>query len=108
MVKKLKERYTFSVGDSREPAIDFTDELKSTETLSGTPVVTESTGNLTLTNKAYNAATYVDANTGATVAIGKAVQFDMTTTTAGTYQVNVKATGNDGTVINYVAVYEFV
>ena len=108
MVKKLKERYTFSVGDSREPAIDFTDELKSGETLTGTPTVTEATGNLTLSNKAVNVATYVDANTGATVAVGKAVQFDMTTSTAGTYEVSVKATGDDGTIINYIAVYEFV
>lgn len=63
-------------------AVDFTEILGTAETLSGTPTVTEPTGDLTLSAKAVNTATVVD-DEGNTIAIGKAVQFRCVGGTAG-------------------------
>lgn len=98
MVVKLKQHYTISVGDVRVVRIDFTDELDSGVTLTSTPTVSaaSSTAAITLASVAVNSASYVDWNTGETVAVGKAVQFVVSTGTAAEspYQLTVTTVTN--------------
>ncbi len=77
MVLRCPQRYTISVGDIRIVRIDFTDELSSSVSLTGTPTVSASSTSLTINTSgaAVTSASYVDANTGNTVAAAKAVQF---------------------------------
>lgn len=76
-------------------AVDFTEILGSSETLSGTPTVTEPTGDLTLSAKAVNSATVVD-DEGNTIAVGKAVQFRCAGGTAATdYAITVSCATTD-------------
>jgi hypothetical protein len=73
MVMALSEMPVVSVGDTEVWAIDYTDILDDTETLTG-PTATEVTStDLTIANVAVNSAA-VTIN-GVSVAIGKAVQF---------------------------------
>lgn len=94
MVVKCKQRYTISVGETRVVRIDFTDELDSGVTLTGTPTVSASSTALTINTSgaAVNTATYVDANTGNTVAIGKAVQFVVSSGTAAQSPYDITVT----------------
>jgi len=82
-------------GETRNVKIDYTDKLDSGELLTGTPTITEVTSSdLTLANKAVSTA-QLTIN-GATVAIGAAVQFNVTGGTAGTeYKVKIIATSDD-------------
>lgn len=91
MATELKERFTISANDVELVSINFTDHLDSGELLTGTPTVTEqTTSDLTLSNKAVSTATYVEAKTNETVAIGMAVQFTVTASgTTGTYTIRV-------------------
>lgn len=84
MVLRLPQRYTISVGDVRVVRVDFTDELPSTISLTGTPTVTASSSSLTIgtSGAAVNSVAYTDYNTGNTVAAGKAVQFVVSAGTA--------------------------
>ena len=97
MVVKLPQRYTISVGDVRVVRVDFTDELATAVSLTGTPTATASTSlAITTTGVAVNSATYVDSNTGNTVAVGKAVQFVVSAGTAAQspYEITVTAATN--------------
>ena len=70
----------------RNVAVDFTDELDAGELLTGTPTVTEAT--LTIGNIAINTAPLTI--NGRTVAIGAAVQFNVSGGTATTtYDIKV-------------------
>ncbi len=90
MPVELEPRYPISINDVELVSIQYTDHLDSGESLTGTPTVVEvTTSDLTLANKAVNSATYVDSIVGNTVAIGAAVQFTVTTTTAATYKIRV-------------------
>ena len=97
MVVYLPQRPIISVGDIEKVSVNFTDHLDSGESLTGTPTVVEvSTTDLTLASKAVNSATYVEAVTGDTVAIGKAVQFTVTGLTVANspYTIRVTASTN--------------
>ena len=95
MTMKLPGYWTISAGEFEIISIDGTDWLDdgelfdSGETVSFTELTT---ANLTLANKAVNAAEYVDSHTGRTVAIGKGLQCSVTTTTPGTYEIEFSAT----------------
>lgn len=73
MVMALSEMPVISVGDTELFAIDYTDLLDDTETLTGPTATEVSTTDLTIANVAVNVAA-VTIN-GVSVAIGKAVQF---------------------------------
>ena len=91
----LDQQYVISTGDTDVISINYTDYLDSGELLTGTPTVVEvTTSALTLSNKAINTATYVEADTGNTVAISKAVQFKISCTTAGVYRIRVTVSTN--------------
>ena len=91
MTVELKQKRTISSGDTEIVSINFTDLLDSGELLTGTPTVAEqTTSDLTLGNKAVNTATYEEAQTGNTVAIGAAVQFTVSPGgSTGTYTIRV-------------------
>lgn len=90
MPKILEQQYDLSVSETEVVSINYSDVLDSGELLTGTPTVTEvSTANLSLANKLVSTATYTESFSGETVAIGKAVQFTVTTSTAGLYQIRV-------------------
>jgi hypothetical protein len=85
MARILSQRYTLSVGATRMVRINCTDDLDDGASLTGTPTVAEqTTSDLTLDDKAVNAATYSCAVTGKTVAIGKAIEFTVAGGSAGT------------------------
>lgn len=65
---------TLAVGETRLFSVSFAGKLSTSETLTGTPTVTEqTTSDLTIANKAVSTtALTID---GETVAIGEAVQF---------------------------------
>lgn len=89
----LDQQYVISTGDIDVVSINYTDYLDTGELLTGTPTVTEvTTSALTLSNKIVNTSTYVEADSGQTVAVGAAVQFAVSTSTAGLYRVRVTAT----------------
>lgn len=97
MVLYLPQRPIISVGDTEKVSINFTDHLDSGESLTGTPTVVEvGTTDLTLASKAVNSATYVEAHTGDTVAIGKAVQYTVTggTVVDSPYTISVTVSTN--------------
>jgi hypothetical protein len=98
MAVTLSQRHTLSVGETRVVRVNCTADLDDGASLTGTPTVVEvTTTALTLGDKAVNAATYTDANTGRTVAAGKAVQFTVAGGVAGTtYRVRVTV-GTDST-----------
>jgi len=83
------QTYVISADDVELVSIDYTEHLDGAEVLTGTPTVTESSGNATLANKQVSSATYVDKDSGDTVAIGKAVQFSFTSATAATYTITI-------------------
>ena len=92
MVLYLPQRPIISVGDTEKVSVNFTDHLDSGESLTGTPTVVEvTTSNLNMASKSVNAATYIESQTGETVAIGKAVQFTVTGGLANNspYTINV-------------------
>lgn len=81
--------------ETRLCAVDFTDKLDPGESLTGTPTVTDSTGDLTLANKSVSTAELTVA--GRQVTAGRAVQFTTTGGTAGTrYTISVSV-GTDST-----------
>lgn len=86
----LPARPTVSVGATRVVRVNYTDVLDDGATLTGTPTMIDGAGVLTLDNKAVNSATYSDAVTGTTVAVGKAVLFTAAGGVAGTsYTITV-------------------
>ena len=78
-----------SAGATRIVSLDLTDDLDSSETLTGTPTVSEiSTTDLTLGNKQVNSGSITVL--GRTVTAGKAIQFTTAGQVAGTvYSLSV-------------------
>ena len=91
MAVEAPQTYTISTGSTRLVRVNYTKRLDSDVSLSGTPTIAEvTTTDLTLASKAVNTATYVDANTGKTVAVGKAVRFTIAGGASGhSYTVRV-------------------
>ena len=75
MVLALSEMPVVSVGDTEVWAIDYTDILDSSETLTGPTCTEVTTTALTIASVAVNNAIVVI--NGVNVAIGKAVQFSV-------------------------------
>jgi len=93
MVIALPQTFVISVGDTETVAVNFTDHLDSGELLTGTPTVVEvTTSDLTLGSKAVNTATYVESQSGDTVAIGAAVQFSVSGGTAANSPYKIRVT----------------
>lgn len=89
MSSVVPERRTKTEDEVRNVAVDFTQELDSGELLAGTPTITESTGDLTISNKAVSTSSLTI--NGSTVATGGAVQFKVSGGTAGTtYTINIQ------------------
>jgi len=91
MAVTCRQRHVLSAGETRLIRFDFTEDLEAGASLTGTPTVAElTTTALTLANKAVNTTTYVDDLSGATVAVGKAVEFTCAGGVAGTtYRVRI-------------------
>ena len=82
------------IGSQVVVTFDMTERLFSTEVLTGTPTVVDedSTGDLTISSKQVNTVAYTSED----IAIGKAVQFKISssTTTEETYTLNITAESN--------------
>ena len=99
---RLQQRPILSVGDVEQGAVSFADVLDASETLTGTPVVTEvGTTDLTLGDKAVSIA--VLTILGVSVAAAEAVQFSVSGQKAGTlYTISVTAsTTASRTLVRY-------
>lgn len=93
MVVMLDQQPTISAGDLEVASISYVNHLNSGELLTGTPTVVEvTTSDLTLGNKIVSTTAYTDKETNESVAAGQAVQFTVTTATAGLYRIRVTAT----------------
>lgn len=77
-------------------SVNMEPKLDTGETLTGTPTITESSGNLTLTNKAVSTA--ILSISGTSVAIGQAVQFTADAAENGSYTVVVVCTTSSGQI----------
>lgn len=103
MPKVLEQQYDISTGSTEIVSVNYTSVLDSAEVLTGTPTVAEiTTANLTLGNKLVNTATYTEIVTGDTVAIGKAVQFTVSSSTAGLYQIRVTVSSDSSPTRTFV------
>lgn len=92
----LDQRPSVPEGAIDMVAIDCSEWLDSGELLTGTPLVTEPTGDLTLTNKSINDATLSILDNTAVIA-GQAVQFTVAGQEAGTtYDITVTASTDAG------------
>ena len=92
----LIQRPTVSAGATRLVRVNFTEDLDSSTSLTGTPTVAEvTTTALTLTGKAVNTVAYTDSVSGQSVAVGKAIQFLVTGGTAGViYTIRITCSTN--------------
>lgn len=82
-----------SVSEVRNVAFDFSGKLDDGELLTGTPTVTDETGDLTISNVKVN--TEALTILGNTVAVGQAVQFRVSGGTAGaSYDVAITVSTN--------------
>ena len=99
---RLQQRPILSVGDVEKGAVSFAEVLDASETLTGTPLVTEvGTTDLTLGDKAVSSAALTIL--GVSVAAGEAVQFSVSGQKAGTlYTISVTAsTTASRTLVRY-------
>lgn len=97
MSKRLaRETHQIYTGAVRNVAVDFTGLLDDGETLSGTPTVTDDSGEFVLSNKQVSTTALVIR--GNTVAIGKAVQFtvDRNGAADGEYELDIVASTSAG------------
>ena len=87
----LSQDRTLSTGATRRVRINYTIDLDSGVSLTGTPTVVEvTTSDLTLDDKIVNTSTYIDRATGKTVEVGKAVTFTVAGGVANTtYRIRV-------------------
>lgn len=93
MVLKLPQKHVISVGDTEIVSINYTEHLDSGEGLTGTPNCAEqTTSDLTIANTVVSTATYTEADTGDTVAIGSAVQFKVSGGNAANSPYTVRVT----------------
>lgn len=99
MAIKLDQRPVISVGETEIGEIDYTDNLKSTELLTGTPTIAEvTTTDLTITNKVVN--TTATRILERDVAIGKAVQFKVSGQKLNTeYSIRITVSTDAGRVV---------
>ena len=82
-------------------AVDMTDRLASSETLSGTPTVVDGTSVLTLSSKVVNSTTTTINGEG--VAVGKAVLFVVAGGSAGTeYELTVSVTTSTSQTVSEI------
>lgn len=82
MTVTAPQRHTISVGETRLVRVNFTENLSSGVTLTGTPTVAEvTTTDLTIGSKALNGSEYTDLD-GASVAASCGVQFTVAGGTA--------------------------
>lgn len=107
---KLDQRPKVSVGSTEVVAVDFSEQLDSTEVLTGTPTVAEvTTSDLTITNKTVSteAITILDRD----VSVGKAVQFRVSGFKANTqYQIRitVTTTSSPARILVFDAVFDSI
>lgn len=87
----LEQQYDISVGSTENISVNFSPVLDSAEVLSSVVVAEITTAALTISNEAVNTATYSESISCDTVGIGKALQFTVTTSTAGLYQIRLTA-----------------
>ena len=110
MVLTIDHTYTISVGDTEVIDVDFTQQLRSGESLTGTPTVVElTTTDLSLGSKAVNSATFENARNGKTVAVGAGVQFSISGGTAANSAYTISVTcSTDGsparTLVRYLTI----
>ena len=77
--------------ETRNVAISYVDKLESSELLTGTPTITDSTGDLTLSNKVISTGALTI--NGISVAAGAAVTFTIAGGTAATtYDIRIQTT----------------
>lgn len=69
--------------------------LRSGESLTGTPVVTCSSSDITIDNETVNLSTFTNRR-GKTVAVGKGIQFTVAGGVAGTNYVIIVSCGTNG------------
>lgn len=106
MTNTAIEVYDLPVGATETVAIDFTDRLRDSALLTGTPLIVEvTTSDLTLGSKLVNTAA-ITIN-GTSVAIGKAVTFSATGATAGqSYTIKVTCSTNESVVQTWITNYQ--
>lgn len=86
MVATATQIHTISTDETRNVSVDMTGLLDSGELLTGTPTV-EGSASLTFTNQQVNVSELtID---GATVAVGKAVQFTVSSSVQSNYKVEI-------------------
>lgn len=82
----------------RHFSVNMEPQLDTDETLSGTPTVTEDSGNLTLTGKAVSTALL--SISGVSVAIGQAVQFTVDAAESGSYTIVIVCGTSSGQTVD--------
>lgn len=93
MTSLAPQRCTMSAGEARLVSVDFTNKLDSGELLTGTVTTAVSPSGPTVSNAAVS--TQALTINGVTVTIGQAVQFKITSVTAGeTYVVTMTVATN--------------
>lgn len=96
MTIELPQVYQIGENEARNFAVDLKSELDSGELLTGTPTVTEeTTGDLTIGNKAVNTSTIVI--NGRSAVAGEAVQFNVSGQQDGTAYRLLISVGTDAT-----------
>lgn len=104
-----------TLGSTRNVSHDVTEAIAADDTVASVSSITDvtddgvSTGELTIANKAASTVAYTDQKTGVTVAIGKAIQFTISTssTVAATYKLKIVYTTTNSpaeTVVDYLFV----
>ncbi len=91
----LTQEFDIAAGDTEKVSIDCTSHLDTGEVISTVDSVVVFTGpsGSTISGEAVNTATYVDAYTDETIAIGAAIEFILATpTTTGTYDITYQVT----------------
>jgi len=103
MVKTLPQKHSFSIGDTDVVSVDFTKRLDASEVIDSAAVVgVDDDSELSIGSVQVNSAAYDDElqpdarGNAATVAIGKAVQFTLSSsaTLETEYTIKVTATSD--------------
>lgn len=106
MTTRALQIESMSANEVRNVSVDMKGKLDVSETLSGTPTVTETTGDLALSSKQVNSAA-LEINRR-TVAIGEAIQFtvDPDSDASGAYVVYVSCGTSGGQTIDGEVIIE--
>ena len=109
--KQSIDEVVLTIGSTRHISHNCTDALASGVTIASVSGVVDDddTGDLTISNVAANTATYTEQASTDTVAIGKAVQFSVTTSATAAQKYKLKMTYTTSatpadTVVDYVHV----